>query len=166
MAISQHIKNARQGSLTATDGSAVVFTLSMTEGNFSLSGLMEGPSSKPTEVEAIQDRGVHHDLVYTNQVYPSGSFSGFWTDLRDGIEKTPMDLVTALGAFASSNSTLGTGKPWTVDLEWTVNGTSLGDGANHTLTLGDCRLTFDGTEGMPANQFTINYTCYGAISAT
>ena len=166
MAISPHIKNSRQGSLTIAGGSGTTYTLSMTEGDFSVSDLMAGPNDKPTQVEAIMDRGVFHDLVHTTQVFPTASFSGNWTEISDSTERTPLDIATARGAYASEVSTLGVGKPHTVNLTWQVEGTDLGDGSDHSLVMNDCFLTFSGQEGMPSNTFTISVTCYGSIVAT
>ena len=164
MAISPHPKNARDGTLTITSGSGTVYTLQYTDGDFSVSGLTEGQKG----VEAIQDRGSHHALVYTNQTYPEFSFSGTLTEISDSTERTPSDIVMKLGAFSSEASTLGAdaARPWTCDVLWQIEGTDHGDGSDHSLKLDDCRMSIDFSEGLPIDTFSVSGVCYGTITAT
>ena len=161
MAISAAPKNARDGTLTLTN-SARTWTLAYTEGDFSASGFTEGQKA----TEAIQNRGSHHALVYTNQTYPEFSFSGTWTDISDGTDVTAFNIVNKTGSCSGDDGTIGATSPYAVDLLWTVEGTDHGDSADHTLRLDDCRLSMDGSEGSPTNTFSVTGTCYGTITAT
>ena len=161
MAISAAPKNSRNGTLTLTN-SARTWTLLYTDGDFSVSGLQEGQKN----VEAVQNRGDHHALIYTNQTYPEVSFSGTWTDISDGTEVNALDIVTKIGSCAGDDGSISSQSPYAVDLLWTVEGTDMGDPSDHSLALADCRLTMNGTEGMPTNTFSISGTCYGTVTAT
>ena len=161
MAVSATPKNARNGTLTLSNG-ARTWTLLYTEGDFSVSGLTEGQKG----VEAIQNRGSHHALVYTNQTYPEFSFSGTWTDISDGTDVTALNVVTQTGSCAGDAGSISSTAPYTLDLLWTCEGTDLGDPSDHSLALADCRLSMDGTEGMPANTYSITGVCYGTLTPT
>ena len=70
------------------------------------------------------------------------------------------------GSYSSNVSTLGSSADvYAVDLVLSVSGTALGDAADHTITLTDCRLTIDVSEGEP-NTATVNFECLGTVTFT
>ena len=161
MAISAAPKNSRNGTLTLTN-SARTWTLLYTQGDFSVSGLQEGQ----TNVEAVQNRGRHHALVYTTQTYPEVSFGGTWTDISDGSAVTALDIITKIGSCAGDDGSISAQSPYAVDLLWTGEGTDMGDPSDHSLALTACRLLMDGSEGMSTNTFSVSGVCYGTVTAT
>lgn len=164
MAQSSRVKNFRHGTILLEDGTGtpLAHTVQYENGDFQVSGLSEGQK----EVIAYLDRGVLCDLQYGNQTFPTFSFTAHFTDLSDATDKLLVDACRKTGAFSAAVSTLGANKVYTIDLTWTIEGTDLGDSADHTFKLEDCRVTdVQISEGDPTS-FTVSGTCYGAITAT
>ena len=165
MALSNRIKNFRNGTLKLSSGGGAPqhLTVQFEAGDFSCSDLTE----TQTATEMVLDRGVFHDLVYTNFTPASFSFSANLTQNTHATDLTLPDLVRKAGAFAGDTSTLGAQAIWAVDCLWTVEGTDMGDASDHTLTFANCRLTVSTiTEGSPSNTISIAGTVYGDITAT
>lgn len=164
MAISARPKNFRHGTIKLSDGTGTPLevTVAYESGDLSLDGFNEGQK----DIVVYLDRGALLDIQYTNQKFPTFTFSAHFTDLSDATDKLLFNICTKTGAFASAVSTRGANHVYTVDVLWTVDGTSLGDSANHTLELADCRVdNVQIAEGDP-NTFTISGTCYGAVTVT
>ena len=164
MAQSSRTKNFRHGTIKLSDGTGTPLevTVQYENGDFSADGFKEGQK----DVVAYLDRGVLYDLQYTNQTFPTFSFSAHFTDLSDATDKLLYDACMKTGAFASAVSTRGANQVYTLDLLWTIEGTDLGDSADHTLALDDCRIdNVQLSEGDPS-AFTISGTVFGAITAT
>ena len=163
MAISSVVKNFTSGTITLSDdtGSPITLTVAYESGDFALSGVMQGQK----EVAMYLDRGDFGSLRKTNFTPATFSFTAHMTDISDGTNKTLPDAVNKTGAFAAGVSTLGAGAdvPWTLDLLWTIEGTDSGDVADHTVTMTDCHLKIDMSEGDP-NSFSISGTVYGSIT--
>jgi len=164
MALSAVVKNFRDGLLVVSDNSATPITLTVQyeAGDFSLSGSNEGN----TEVTTYLDRGELGTLRKTNRLFPTGSFTAHFTDIRSA-EKTLWALATWSGPFAAGvSSIVGSDVKVYKTLVWTVEGTQFGDAADHVLTLGDVRIdSVDVAEGDP-NSYTINFTVYGTVVAS
>lgn len=164
MAMSNVIKNFRDGTLVFADNTGTPLTLPIVfeAGDFSIDNLNEGL----VETTAYLDRGEFATLRKTNRVFPSFSFTAHQTDLSDATDKLLYDLARKTGAFASAVSTLGANADaMTYKLTFTIEGTNFGDSADHTIQLNDCRITLSFSEGDP-NSFSVAGIVYGAITAT
>jgi hypothetical protein len=86
-------------------------------------------------------------------------------EFSDGTDKTVWDAVNKTGTFAAAVSTITNSDVYGLDCVINIEGTTLGEATDHTLTLVGNRITLDFSEGDP-NSFTLNGTCYGSITAT
>ena len=165
MAVSTVVKNFRDGTILVEDATSptpLAYTVQFEAGDFSVSGLM----ANQKEVTTYLDRGDLGSVRYTNQTFPSGSFSVHFTDLSDSSDKLLADALTKRGAFSAAVSTLGANaEVYAVKLTLTIEGTDHGDSADHTIVLDDCTCSVDFAEGDP-NSLSVSFTCYGAITLT
>lgn len=164
MALSTVIKNFTDGSLTISDGTtptALSITVQFENGDFSITGL----AAQLSEVAAYETRGGLSSLRHTNRVYPSGSFTAKMAEFSEDDTGTLADAVLKQGTtWAAAVSTLGANADVdTRDLTFAVEGTDFGDAADGSITLEDCYLTIDFSEGDP-NTFTVNWTLYGDVT--
>lgn len=160
------VKNFRDGQLVLKDGSGtpIAVTIQFESGDFSISGLS---ANSNTEVTTYLDRGSLGSVRLTNQSFPTWSFSAHMVEFSDSVEKTLWDAVhkSAGTPWASAVSTITNSDVYGLDCVINIEGTSLGEATDHTLTLVGNRITLDFAEGDP-NSFTVNGTCYGTITAT
>lgn len=158
------VKNFRDGQLVLKDGTGtpIAVTIQFESGDFSISGLS---ANSNTEVTTYLDRGSLGSVRLTSQTFPTWSFSAHMVEFSDATEKTLWDAVNKTGAFASAVSTITNSDVYGLDCVINIEGTSLGEATDHTLTLVGNRITLDFSEGDP-NSFTVNGTCYGTITAT
>ena len=164
MAHSTVVKNFRDGTLSVADGagSPAAHTVAFEAGDFSVAGLM----ANQKEVTTYLDRGDLGSVRYTNQTFPSGSFSLHFTDLTDAGYSNLADLLLKKGSHASAVSTLGANaEVYAVKLTLTIEGTDHGASADHTIVLDDCTCSVDFAEGDP-NSLSVSFTCYGTITLT
>lgn len=167
MAASSIVKHLYDGSLKALDGTPTTpleIVIPFTVGDFSIQGEQETQRA----TVAYETRGVLNSVRKAARTYPTGSFSFQMADYSDATEKTARDFFLKRGSFAAAISTLaaaGDADVYTTDLVWTVAGTALGDAADHVITLTDCDVTLDMSEGEP-NSGSISFICYGEISET
>lgn len=163
MAISAVAKNFRDGALTLEDGtgSPITCVVQYENGDFSLANLKQGGK----EVNKYEDRGDFFSARKTSTAYPSFSFTAIFTDLSDNSDKTLVDACLKLGSFSAGVSTLGADADvWSLKAVFTVAGTSLGDSANHVITLNDCVFTdVSISEGDP-DSFSISGEVLGAVT--
>lgn len=158
------VKNFRDGQLVLKDGTGtpIAVTIQFESGDFSISGLS---ANSNTEVTTYLDRGALGSVRLTSQTFPTWSFSAHMVEFSDATEKTLWDAVNKTGTFASAVSTITNSDVYGLDCVINIEGTSLGEATDHTLTLVGNRITLDFAEGDP-NSFTVNGTCYGTITAT
>lgn len=158
------VKNFRDGQLVLKDGTGtpIAVTIQFESGDFSISGLS---ANSNTEVTTYLDRGSLGSVRLTSQTFPTWSFSAHMVEFSDATEKTLWDAVNKTGTFASAVSTITNSDVYGLDCVINIEGTSLGEATDHTLTLVGNRITLDFAEGDP-NSFTVNGTCYGTITAT
>lgn len=164
MPLSSVVKNFRDGTIRVFDGTAVTpldVTVEYESGNWTVGGLKKSLNETVTYL----DRGELGSVRYTSRTFPTGSFSLHMTELSDATNEVLLDLVRRTGAFSAAVSTLGaSAEVYTLNMSLTVEGTNYGDASDHSLTLTNCELSADLAEGDP-NTITINYTCYGTITA-
>lgn len=160
MAASTVTKTLYDGTITLEDGTtptAVSLTVPFSVGDFTSDGLREAMRA----VQAFQTRGVRHSIRKTTREFVTFSFSAQLADLSDGTDGTLADFMLKQGSYASNVSTTSTdGDVYTVNVILTVEGTDLGDAADHVLTLPDCDAVLSIAEGEP-DTVSISGTVYG-----
>ena len=141
-------------------GTPIEMTVSLENGDFSLSGLMSGQK----ETSVYLDRGAFASIRHTNQTFPTISLSAHMAYLTDNTNGSLLDVVRKTGEFASAVSTLGANAEVMAYLvELVIEGTDHGDSADHTITLDDVVMSVDFSEGDP-NSFSLSGTVYGSIT--
>jgi hypothetical protein len=158
------VKNFRDGQIILKDGTGtpIAVTVEFESGDFSISGLSANAN---TEVTTYLDRGSLGSVRLTSQQFPTWSFTCHMVEFSDAVTKTVWDAVNKTGTFAAAVSTITNSDVYGLDCVINIEGTTLGEATDHTLTLVGNRITLDFSEGDP-NSFTINGTTYGSISAT
>ena len=158
------VKNFRDGAIILKDGTGtpIAVTIEFESGDFSISGLSANAN---TEVTTYLDRGSLGSVRLTSQTFPTWSFTCHMVEFSDAVTKTVWDAVNKTGTFAAAVSTITNSDVYGLDCVINIEGTTLGEATDHTLTLVGNRITLDFAEGDP-NSFTINGTMYGSMSAT
>ena len=164
MAASTVIKHLYDGSITLEDGTtptAVSLSIPFTVGDLSLDGLMESQRA----AQAYQTRGTLHSVRLAAREFPSVTFSAQLADLSDGTDGTLVDFALKQASYSGNVSTLTGSDVYAVKITLTVEGTDLGDAADHTIELDDVHVTVAIAEGEP-DTVTISGTVYGSITMT
>jgi hypothetical protein len=158
------VKNFRDGQIILKDGTGtpIAVTIEFESGDFSISGLS---ANSNTEVTTYLDRGSLGSVRLTSQSFPTWSFTCHMVEFSDSVTKTVWDAVNKTGTFATAVSTITNSDVYGLDCVINIEGTTLGEATDHTLTLVGNRITLDFAEGDP-NSFTINGTMYGSMTAT
>jgi hypothetical protein len=158
------VKNFRDGAIILKDGTGtpIAVTIEFESGDFSISGLSANAN---TEVTTYLDRGSLGSVRLTSQSFPTWSFTCHMVEFSDAVTKTVWDAVNKTGTFAAAVSTITNSDVYGLDCVINIEGTTLGEATDHTLTLVANRITLDFAEGDP-NSFTINGTMYGSMTAT
>jgi hypothetical protein len=164
MPASAIVKHLYDGSITLKDGTGTPVTLvaPFTTGETSISGL----AATLREVQAYSARAGTPQVRHTGRTYPSGSFTLQFTNWTGASGSSVYAFVNKIAPYSANLTTLtNPGEVYAIDIVLNVEGTDLGDSADHTMTLTKCVCTADFAEGEP-NTVTINFVCYGAISYT
>lgn len=164
MAASQIAKHFTDGTITLKDGTGTPVTLVVpfSMGDFSISGLNQ--ARRATNV--YETRGQLVSLRKGALSFPTGSFSAMIADYSDATNTTVLDFLNKAGSYSANDSTTeALGDVYTVDILLTVEGTDLGDAADHVITLEDCDCSMDISEGEP-NSLSVSFTVYGTVSMT
>jgi hypothetical protein len=158
------VKNFRDGQIILKDGTGtpIAVTIEFESGDFSISGLS---ANSHAEVTTYLDRGSLGSVRLTSQQFPTWSFTCHMVEFSDAVTKTVWDAVNKTGTFAAAVSTITNSDVYGLDCVINIEGTTLGEATDHTLTLVGNRITLDFAEGDP-NSFTINGTMYGSMTAT
>lgn len=163
MGLSSVVKHSHDnGTIKIKDGTATakVVTLRHDMANFAAEGFAEAMR----EIVAYISRGKLVSLRRAAPKWVTGSFGIMVTDLSEDTAGTASDMIHGKGAFASRvSTTTAIGDAVTFDIEWTMEGNSYGDGADHVLLLEDCAIEWGIGEGEP-NSCSFSFTCYGNIS--
>ena len=155
---STFISNFTNGVLFVMDkDNDKILTLTLDQGDFSLSGL----GDRLREIAAYETRGTLRGVALTTRTHPSLSFTSLISEFSDATAGTVMDMITGAGEFAARVGTLGAAHP-VVCLNVKARFVDY-DGANHELECHDVSLTFDYSEGDP-NSISLSGTVYGEIS--
>ncbi len=163
MAVSNVIKNFRDGSLVISDGTGtpITLTVSFDEGNFTVNNL----KSTLAETVAYETRGQLRSVRHTTILLPTGSFSVMFNQFSEATVGTVCDAILKNGAFSSAVSVDGANaEVMKYDLAFTVAGTVHGDASDHTFGATSCELVLDSfSEGDP-NTVSVSFTCYGQLT--
>lgn len=162
MAESTVVKVAKDGTITITDGTGtpLTYTTSYEDGDFTFT------DPKPERL-VIRDRGTIAGLRTTNQQVGSLSFSVHMRNFANANSTTTLlDVINFTNNWSSAVSTGGTGyEPNLVNITFTVEGTDLGDAADHTVTFTKVHLEADFAEGDP-NKINVTGEVYGTVTRT
>ncbi len=95
----------------------------------------------------------------------TGSLTYWLADFTAATASSPLDAARRTGYFASAVSTAAAlGDYMCYDMVWTVEGTNLGDSADHVVTFSDVTLSGDVTESMDGNTATMSFICHGGVA--
>lgn len=164
MAISTVVKTKRDGTLVLKDNAAAnTLTVAYEAGDLSIS--IPGPA-----VISPLDRGQLGDppsLRYSDDQPITGTFTAYLRDLTDDGYATLEEVILQSGDVGDNwTSTMGSnGEVFTLDLEWTIEGTNHGDLTDHVLTLPYCVITGSLSEGDP-DQISISFTSYSVYPSS
>lgn len=141
----------RDGTLTIKDntGTPLSFVIPYTDGDFSLSGIVEDQSA----VQSFKNRGRTYAIRKTEDQDLEFSFTCHCHALLgDGTLAGLYDVLAKKGVWASAVSTLpaAAGDAFTVSLTFTAERTNLGATTDSTTILKYCRLSGDFQEGVPS----------------
>ena len=160
MAASTVIKHVTDGSITLEDGtgSPVTLVVPFTSGDLSVDGLQNSLRA----VQAYQTRGTLHSVRLAAREFPSMSFSAMLADVSDGTAGTLIDYCLKQGSYASNVTTLTGSDVYAIKVTLTIEGTDLGDSADHTIQMDDVHVTVAVAEGEP-DTVTLSGTVYGSV---
>lgn len=164
MAASTVIKTLYDGYIKLRDGSPtpVELVVPFSVGDLKLDSLKR----RQRTTAKYETRGVLRSVRLTSRIYATGSFTAYSADYSDATEQTVIDFLRQQGAYAGNISTLGaTAEVYTIDIILVVEGTDLGDPADHTWTASDCDCTFAPSEGDP-NSLGISFEILDDVSFT
>jgi hypothetical protein len=155
------VKTQYDGTVALVDGAGTSYTIPCSVA-LDVSGLQPGGR----EVIAVEARGVVKSLRKGKKVFPTGSIEVYLTGLSDATKTTLLDFIFGTAYYsASTSTTTAMGDVRTADIVLTIEGTDLGDSADHVLTMEDCYLSVGIKEGEP-NTISGSFTCYGSYSRT
>ena len=155
-------KVRRDGTITLKDGagSPTSLVVQYEEGNFTF----EVPVDAQT---VIRDRAVISTVRKGDEQPISGSFSFFFRQFTSSAVGGIRDFINQANAYSGNQSTGTTGSPYIehycVDIEFQVEGTDLGDAADHSATLSKCVCQLSFSEGDP-DVYSLSFTCYGGVT--
>lgn len=164
MAVSDFAKLDTHGTIKLIDGTPITpveLTLSYDMGDLSLSGF----SKVLNELVKVERRGKFVSAGYGNRKYPQLTFTNLLMALTSAAAPgTAREFLEQQGAYSANISTLGAGKPYTVHVEVTIEGSDFGDSADHVFQADDCHLSDVGlSEGQPST-LSFSLEVLGAIS--
>jgi len=166
MAYSVIPKMRRDATITLKDatGTPVTLEIEFEEGNFTFT------PTKSEQVVIYDRHTISNVRKGPDQATASGSFTLYLRQFTDGSEAgSAIDFVNQDGFYSSNVSTGNTGTPrveeYSIDIEFDVVGSSLGDDDNHKATLTKCICDIVITDADPMT-LQINFVSYGALSYT
>lgn len=164
MAISDFVKSNVHGSFVWSDGTGtpITHTSLYDRGDIVISGLGEG--GKLNSVVHHQRRGNYISSSYGERIFPTVTFSAFHTGTAASTPGSIADWIQRRTPYASTVSTLGSGRVWASKMVLTYEGTDFGDTSDGTITLNHVVWKLDSfTEAIDGNSFSISGTVLGAI---
>ena len=160
-------KVRRDGLITLLDGTspaAISLDVAYEEGNLTIDNLND-----LRDQTVIRDRGEISAVRKADQQPLTGSFSFYFRAFTDAAVGGIRDFITKQNAYSGNISTGATGSPYiehySIDIKYTVEGTDLGDTADHTATLSRCVCNLSVAEGDPTT-YSLSFTVYGGVTFT
>lgn len=151
---------SRDGVLTIKDGAGtpLSYAIAYTDGDFSLSGLVEDQ----TTVQSFRNRGRTYAVRKVEDQDLEFSFTAHaHAILGDGTIAGFFDVIAKKGVWAAATSTLpaAAGDAFCVSLTFTAERSNLGATSDASVVLKYCRISGDFQEGVPST-FSISGTAY------
>jgi len=172
MALSTSIKTTHDATITLKDGTATPVTLAVpvTIGDETISELMAVSSVTGEFNETVEftARGKLTGIRHGDRIFPSGSFTAQFREFTNATAGAVLDFVRKTNGYAANTSSAPTAfgsDVYLIDIVITVEGTDRGDGADHTITLTDCRVVAEYAADVPST-LAFAWTCYGTVTAT
>ena len=150
------VKTVYDGKVLVTNGTTISYELPCSVG-MDISGLRESQR----EVLRFETRGVLRSIRKGKRVYASGSVEIYATGLSHAT-KTSAFAILLKQAPNSADVSTGTsyGDVFTQTVKLNIEGLSLGDDADHSITLPYCDFEIGFKEGEP-DTLTGAFTCSG-----
>jgi hypothetical protein len=160
-------KTSLDGSLVVKDGAntPLTFTVPFEKGDFQVSDL----SPHGREVTVIEGRGNLLSLRRGKRKYPTGSFSCFIPKLTAGAASASLlDVLSRKSGSTwadATSTTAAIGNVFTYDFAWTIEGTDLGDAADHAAVFEDiCVDSYSIAEAEDGDTVSVTFTVYGNVT--
>jgi hypothetical protein len=123
------------------------------------------PRHAPAElgrgIQAYQTRGSLHSVRLAAREFPTMTFSAQLADVSATAPSgTLIDYCLKQGSYASNVSTLTGSDVYAIKITLSIEGTDLGDSADHTIQMDDVHVTLAVAEGEP-DTITVSGTVYG-----
>lgn len=162
MSYSTIVKTSRDGTIKLTDNGGTSLTVAFEgEGNFSYDG------DRLADRLPIYDRGQVVGVRKGND--PAFITASFDINLRqlasDQTNGSVIDFINKTNAYSGLVSTSTTSDFFTCTLEYSIEGTDVGDLQDSKVVMSEVVLSYSVSEGMPST-VTITAECYGTVSRT
>jgi hypothetical protein len=169
MATGSVVKHRYDCSVSIADGAALVQSFGMFTGNVSISNfnrkLRNVAAYKTRDGKATVRHTDRNEITFTLNFHLA-NFSGT-VDAEGTSEVSPWDVFNRAGSWAAATSTLpvsaGGGDVFCVDITVNLEGTDIGEGADHTVTFTRCHGMVSANIEEPAT-WSVEVTCYGDVS--
>lgn len=165
MAVSGLVKSSTMGELAVIVGATSLSPVPYERGDLQITGL--GPRLNVRK--PVQRRGHFVSLHYGERNWPQLSWTAWLPNLVGSSTSAPgalAEILSGLGAYSGVTGTLGLGRPYTVDLRWTILGATYGDASNEVITANDAYCTLDVQEADDGNVLSIAAELYGPVVVT
>lgn len=164
---STYVRSFTSGSMIVKDGTGtpVSHTVTLDWGDTVIGPL----KARLNETKDIERRGKFVTSASGKRIYPTIKFSAWYSSI-DQDTTAPgslAEMVTGTGSYSANVSTLGTGRPYHVDVELTLEGTNFGDATDELWTLNDVDFTVDSfEEGEDGTKIVLTGVIKGSIVVT
>ena len=160
MAYSTTVKTTRDGSILLTDGSGNNLAVAYEgEGSFNYDGSAETAARVP-----IYDRGVVVGVRKgADEPFKTVSFNVDLRSLTDDTAGSIIDFIKKTNAYAANTSTSANSDFYTINVEYSIEATTLGDDHDYKITLADCVPSYSFTEGYPST-ISLSFEVFGTVT--
>jgi len=169
MATGSVIKHRYDCSVTIADGAALSQSFGMFNGSVSISNmnrkLRNVVAYKTRDGKATVRHSDRNEITFS-LTFHLANYSGT-VDAEGNTEVSPWDVFNRAGAWAAATSTIpvsfGGGDVFGVDITIDLEGTDIGEAADHTLTFTRCVGLATAAIEEPGT-WTVEVTCYGDVT--
>lgn len=166
------IKGSQDCRIVVTDGAALTWSSdNLFDGNVSIGALnrkMRGITVAQARGRFIGARSADFEPITTSLTFHLANYSGSVTAAGSTNTATPQDVFGRTGAWAAATSTLGAAYGGSdvhaVNIEVILEGTDLGDSADHTITLLGCVPRVELAISTAPGTWTIPIQCMLGVS--